>query len=423
LFDNSIGLNEKGGMDDDEFSQYIINLMMRLYPDAADIPGKRVIVKIDSGPGRCNNTLLARLRIRGILLYAGVPNTTSVSQETDRNYGQFKNVYRRNLEKYAHDREKACKSTAVSVVLIGLFVYGGVDPVTNEEYENAFQAGFSKERNLSAWAKVGAAPLTRACLDDEQVRHDGGTQDEQDPMSAHLRTIQSKNDHAVFCLNTLSYNGDKLKAKLKEKSATTAAATLVNTNISEPYSREQLNALAKATTHGQKFLVTGGAHLTADVAFKAATLNNRKREYENLEKEKKKRKAMEKRQEEGKAVLLKNKEINDLNDTDLKKLLAWYGIPAKETKNITERREKWKGIADAKIKPPPCPIWGVQEEEELERLKSEQIDMKDTEFGRLKTQRKLEFEASYKAMNKEEREKILSNLKEIDKDDVEVEQV
>ena len=407
-------------MDDDEFAQYLINLMMRLYPDAADVNGKRVIVKIDSGPGRSNMDLLARLQIRGILLYPGVPNSTSVSQETDRNFGLFKTVYRKNLEKYVHDREMAGKSTSVSVALISLFVYGGIDPETNEQYQNAFQAGFLKEQNLSAWAKVGAAPLTRACLADHQVRHDGGGKDKEDPMLAHLRMIQAKNDHAVFCLITLSHNGDKLKAKLKEKTTTTVQ---VSTSLLEPYSEAQLTALAEATSHGQKFLVTGGMHLTADVAFKAATMNNRKRDCENLEKEKKKMKTMEKRQEEGRAVLTKNKKLEELNDTDLKKLLAWYGVPGKETKTITDRRQKWKAIVESRVKPPPCPIWGAEKEEELQRLKSEQIDMRDTEIGKLKTQRKLEFKASFKAMTKDERKSVITKLKEMDGEDVEDDRV
>lgn len=57
----SIGVNEKGGMDDDEFAKYVKNNIMPLYPDALDIPGKQVMVKLDSGPGRCNLLLLAEL--------------------------------------------------------------------------------------------------------------------------------------------------------------------------------------------------------------------------------------------------------------------------------------------------------------------------------------------------------------------------
>ena len=36
----SIGLNEKGGMDKEEFAKYIRNSILPLYPDAMDVPGK-----------------------------------------------------------------------------------------------------------------------------------------------------------------------------------------------------------------------------------------------------------------------------------------------------------------------------------------------------------------------------------------------
>lgn len=61
----SIGVNEKGGMDDAEFAKYVKNNIMPFYPDALDIPGKQVMVKVDRRPGRCNLLLLAELQILG----------------------------------------------------------------------------------------------------------------------------------------------------------------------------------------------------------------------------------------------------------------------------------------------------------------------------------------------------------------------
>jgi len=139
-----------------------IALVHIIYPDATDKLGERVIVKIDSGPGRTNMELLARLRMIGVYRYPGVPNTTAVSQETDINYGPFKSAYRENLEKFAADREKCGKATTPNMTLIGLFIFGGTDPETGGNYRNAFEAAFAKEKCLSAWRKVGAAPLTRA---------------------------------------------------------------------------------------------------------------------------------------------------------------------------------------------------------------------------------------------------------------------
>jgi len=85
-----VGLNEKGGMDEAEFEKYFRNCILPLFPDALDLLGFCVMVKVDSGPGHLNVNLLAKLCLLGFYLYPGVPNTTAVTQETDQNYGPFK---------------------------------------------------------------------------------------------------------------------------------------------------------------------------------------------------------------------------------------------------------------------------------------------------------------------------------------------
>jgi hypothetical protein len=91
-WDCTFGLNTKGGMDDREFELYITNSILPLYPNTLDRPGKRLILKCDSGPGRLQIDLLAKLRHLGVYLYPCVPNTTEVTQETDRTYGKFKTI-------------------------------------------------------------------------------------------------------------------------------------------------------------------------------------------------------------------------------------------------------------------------------------------------------------------------------------------
>ena len=48
-------------MDEAEFAKYVKNNIIPLYPDALDVPGKRVMLKVDSGPGRLNIELLEEL--------------------------------------------------------------------------------------------------------------------------------------------------------------------------------------------------------------------------------------------------------------------------------------------------------------------------------------------------------------------------
>ena len=72
--------NKKGGMDAEELHKYLVQAIIPLYPDAADLPGKRVIIKIDSGPGRMNEAMLVELRVKGFYLSPGLPNSTHVTQ-------------------------------------------------------------------------------------------------------------------------------------------------------------------------------------------------------------------------------------------------------------------------------------------------------------------------------------------------------
>jgi hypothetical protein len=62
----------------------------------------------------------------------------------------------------------------------GLLVFGGTDPVSQVVVsESAFEFGFSWEKNLNAWSKCGAAPLTRCCLENHsQVRREMGDDDD-----------------------------------------------------------------------------------------------------------------------------------------------------------------------------------------------------------------------------------------------------
>ena len=97
-----------------------------------------------------------------------------------------------------------------------LLVFGGQSG--DVTLRDAFTAGFSIERNLACWAKVGAAPLTRNCLASEQVRHevvmngvgDAATVDTNaDPHTAHLLALEQLNNLSCDLLNARGFDGDK----------------------------------------------------------------------------------------------------------------------------------------------------------------------------------------------------------------------
>jgi hypothetical protein len=93
--------DEKGGMEDTEFECYINNSIVPLFPDLEDMPGKRILHKVNSGPGRNGQDLINKCWFRGVYIYPSLPNSTSVQQEMDINYGPFKGVVWRNLAKIA----------------------------------------------------------------------------------------------------------------------------------------------------------------------------------------------------------------------------------------------------------------------------------------------------------------------------------
>ena len=97
-------MNAKGGMDDVDFDEYLYNSLIPLYSDAEDVKGKRVIFKLDTGYGRMGMKLLAWLHLLRFVLYPGVSNTTTISQETHSNYGPFKTVFRIILDKIFQER-------------------------------------------------------------------------------------------------------------------------------------------------------------------------------------------------------------------------------------------------------------------------------------------------------------------------------
>ena len=360
----SIGVNEKGGMDEAEFEKYVKNSIMPLYPDALDIPGKRVMVKVDSGPGRLNVSLLAQLRERGWYLYPGVPNTTAVLQETDRNYGPFKTQFRKNLETIVDVRLAAKESVSLQPWLVGMIVFGGTDFVTGYELTDcAFTRGFSKIACLNAWAKVGAAPLTRKCLSDPKVSKTLGDGDGK--FDEYLLSIQVANDLATYALTEGGFKGELLKVKLVPRKE--------EEELTVPNSKAMIDKLAKATTHGTKFLATKGSHLMTDDFFIAQRKNEAEKELEKLLRVKKQRVQAMKTHDlaseimEKKATEIQQLQFGNLSLLELDILLRWHnslsGMKSKAVK--ADKAAKLKEIFSSGKSPPSVEEWTVHDEENL----------------------------------------------------------
>jgi hypothetical protein len=196
-------------MDNSEFQQYVMNSILPLYPKTHDRPGHCLLLKCDSGPGRLQIELLAQLRFLRAYLYPCVPNTTAVTQETDRTYGMFKSQYRMNLELLIDECVQQDKSVSVPQYKHTLLVFGGVDPDTGLNLESAFEIGFSHQRCLDSWERIGAAPLTRKCLGDPQVRR---SIDIDKEYALLVNSVQDANEYAVYSLMEAGYDGSTLQA-------------------------------------------------------------------------------------------------------------------------------------------------------------------------------------------------------------------
>ena len=110
--------------------------------------------------------MLATLRARGFYLMAGVPNTTRVTQSTDRNYGPFKKIYRINLKELT--RQRQASRTTIKVNDIPLLVFGG----GGSGLRNIFEETFGASNNIAVWKEIGINPFNRNCLTDNKVKHE-----------------------------------------------------------------------------------------------------------------------------------------------------------------------------------------------------------------------------------------------------------
>ena len=124
---------------------------------------------------------------------------------------------------------------------------------------SAFEVAFSIAACLRAWEKIGAAPLTRKCLEDKKVRRELG--DAEDDQNAVMAALEEANHAAVDFLNRRGYQGDKMKA--------TVQRVPKQKPVTAPHTVAMQLLLSKASIHGAKFHATGGSHVTSHDMFKA----------------------------------------------------------------------------------------------------------------------------------------------------------
>jgi hypothetical protein len=388
----TVGMNPKGGMDNIEFHKYLLTLVPCLFPDAADVPGKRVMIKCDSGPGRDSLELLADLRVRGIYLFPAVPNSSAVTQEMDQCYGPFKSGVRQNLDVLFQDRLQS-QINSVGRNDIGMIVFGG-ELQSGRRLKNVFESSFSIANNKRAWQKVGAVPLTRACLDDAKVRHevtiraDGTVVNQEeggDPLACLYDDLERSNKTFVGFLVEWGYE----RADLFSASVARRDMDKVQERITAPHSQERIDALAAVKTAGGFFRVTGGSHLTSDEVFLGGEKKVQGEELKLLKKRFKDYQYFA--DQEAVATLILEKECSDdaLKVSELESLVKWKlnvkTLP-KDLKLKGDKLAKW-----IEIKSGPNPVstakWTQEDQFKLEKLERGDITIEETELGRKRQER------------------------------------
>ncbi len=121
--------------------------------------------------------------------------------------------------------------------------------------------------------------------------------------------------------------------------------------VTVPHICERQEALTAATTHGKKFFVTGGKHITLDNMFKSAEIVSQNAEAVEREKDRKQRLEYHARHEAALPVLdcLENvleNVIARLTGKELEVLLRWKGVPVSKMRNVANRRVLYQQFAD-----------------------------------------------------------------------------
>ena len=90
---------------------------------------------------------------------------------------------------------------------MGLLVFGDTDPITKSSkyYNGAYAIAFSPEKDIDAWAAVGAAPLRRMCLESDKVTHNN----ESGYKKYQYKEIENANHNACLLVVARGYKGEK----------------------------------------------------------------------------------------------------------------------------------------------------------------------------------------------------------------------
>jgi len=401
------GMNEKGGMDEAHFEKYITDLLAVLYPDCADSKGKRVVFKVDHGPGQSNVKLLVHLRARGCYLFPSVPNSSSVSQEMDQIFDLFKTLMRGNVEKLHSALMKIGCSVSLGRDDCCMIVFGGTHVLEDGsvvELEEAFDRSFCPHRVLYSFNKVGSVPLIRNCLSNKKVHVelevDDANIENEDPIVRRLHELDSQLEACVSYLLIQGFTKARLlhvRAKRKKKS---------DQPVMLPYTLERQQAFLRAKTIGGKYKALNGTHITHDDMFileemrqcsgEIKAMTAQKMEWiVAVDRSKEAFELIQSKEEQGYPLenIVANKTKWTVPELDI--LLKWK--LGKKSANMwkQEKLDEWVSIQGKPVE--PVSPWMEEDEAKLVALQSS-VEIEDTELGKAQRRMKQKTNASVATM-------------------------
>ena len=279
-----VAFSENGSVTKEIFYKWYREVIVILFPDMEDVPGKCVLLKSDGGPGRTHLDYLAASNLDGLIHYPGLPNGT-LFQELDQIFALLKSKMEHNCNriwevKFGIDYEHA----KVGLMDFAYLLFGGTYHfVTGSSIslENAFAIGPNPEHLQSANKKCGYIPATRVALESGQLWHEivlkGDGQIDFDwndlNMTKTLLAVEKLNHATVDSLTKSGYiKAESLHCCLKQNKQACNLPTSER-KLTIPGTTEHQRKLAKASTQGKHFKVTnGGAPMNSNDCMIAAEL-------------------------------------------------------------------------------------------------------------------------------------------------------
>ena len=212
---------------------------------------------------------------------------------------------------------------------------------------------------------------------------------------------------AIHALTQGGYDAQWLKATLEKKREEERPITQANTV-------ERQLALANARTHGGRFHVTGGMHVTSNDLFISHEIGENLLAIAVVDKDKKRQKQLQTAEEKALAIIARGKSVDTLTVTELDTLLAWHQVAKTKGAKRGDKLEQWTKILSDGQQPPEYERWTEEDEERLLALGKTNIDMKDTQYGRELALKERELEAAADTMSREKRDALRRKFDEMD---------